>query len=124
MAIDAKRDGDGHSVWIDRGRHNTGIEVVTWAEKVVKLEAGEILLSSIDNDGNRQGYDIELMKKVNQAINVPIIAFGGVSKWEHFAEGIKSGGVDAVAAANCFHYVDNSAIKAKKFLRNEKISVR
>ncbi len=124
VSIDAKRDGNDHIVYTDRGRHNTGIEVVAWATKVAELGAGEILLSSIDNDGKREGYDIELMKKVSQAVNIPTIAFGGVHTWKHFAEGIKHSCVDAIAAANIFHYVDNSAKKAKAFLREEQISVR
>ena len=123
-SIDAKKNGDEHFVHIDRAREDTGCNVVDWAKKAVDLGAGEILLSSIDNDGNRQGYDLDLMKKVVNAVNVPVIAFGGVQQWEHLVEGVQQANVDAVAAANVFHYVDNSARKAKIFMQENNIPVR
>lgn len=124
VSIDVKKSGNDHIVYIDRGTVNTGMDVITWARKAAELGAGEILLTSIDNDGDRRGYDIELMKKVSGEISIPLIAFGGVSKWEHFADGITNGGADAIAAANVFHYVDNSAKKAKTYLKEQRIQVR
>ena len=124
ISIDAKKENDNHIVYIDRARENTRFKVEDWAKKVAELGAGEILLSSIDNDGDRRGYDLELMKKISNSVDIPIIAFGGAHKWEHFLDVINFADVDAAAAANVFHYVDDSALKAKIFLKKNCINIR
>ena len=125
VSIDARRLDDGrHQVWIDRGRENTGVEVAEWAKKVQELGAGEILLTSIDNDGLRKGYDLELMSKVSAAVDIPVIAFGGVGDWQHMVDGVNVGHVDAVSAGNIFHYTEHSTKKAKEFIRDRGVPVR
>lgn len=124
-SIDVRRDeAGGPKVWIDRGTTNTDVDAVDWARKVEQLGVGEIFLTSIDNDGARCGYDVELIHAVTSTVGIPIIAFGGVSEWKHFAEGMQVGGADAVAAANIFHYTENSAKKAKSFLKANGLNVR
>lgn len=100
------------------------MDPVSWAVKAQEMGAGEIFLNCIDHDGNRQGYDLELMKKVSQAVSIPLIAMGGVLTWDHMVDGILKGGADAVAAANQFHYTEQSTRKAKKALREAGIDVR
>jgi cyclase len=118
-------NGDGeYEVKLDRGRRATGWKPWEWAKKAQELGAGEIFLNSIDRDGFRQGYDIDLLQKVVEAVSIPVIAMGGVFSWEHLAEGILKGGADAVAAANIFHYTEQSTKKAKNYLRQCGIDVR
>ena len=125
VSIDVKRDGDGNPlVWIDRGRENTGVTAVEWARRAEALGAGEILLTSIDNDGMRKGYDLPLMKSVSAAVGVPVIAFGGVGHWSHMAAGVTEAGVDAVSAGNIFHFTEHSTKKAKEYLREHGVDVR
>jgi cyclase len=95
-----------------------------WAKKVELLGAGEILLNSIDRDGMKTGYDLELLEKVAKAVKIPVIACGGVGEWPHFAEALERTRVDAVAAANIFHYSDQSVFLAKKFLFDRGLNVR
>lgn len=125
VSIDTRRDGSGrHIVWIDRGRENTGMGAVEWAKKAQELGAGEILLTSIDHDGMRRGYDLELMSEVSGSVEIPVIAFGGVGDWQHMVEGVNVGHVDAVSAGNIFHYTEHSTKKAKEFMREKGVSVR
>jgi cyclase len=125
LSIDVKRDEAGEPmVWIDRGRENTSVTALEWARQAEARGAGEILLTSIDNDGMRKGYDLPLMKSVSDAVRIPVIAFGGVGHWSHMAAGVKEGGVDAVSAGNIFHFTEHSTKKAKEYLRGAGVDVR
>jgi cyclase len=118
-SIDVK---DGYS-WVDRGRRQTGLDALSAALRATQLGAGEILLNDIDHDGNRRGYNLPLLRKVAEGVTVPVIAFGGVAKWEHLVEGLEAG-ASAVAAANIWHYKEGAIRKAKKYLRENGIEVR
>lgn len=123
-SIDVKHSaGDCRSVVVDRGRVDTGIRPIDWATQAVKLGAGEILLNSLNHDGNRGGYDLVTLQEISTVLTVPVIAFGGVSRWEHLVEGAQAG-ADAVAAANVFHYTEHSIRKAKRFLIDSGVPVR
>ncbi|MDD4681453.1 MAG: imidazole glycerol phosphate synthase subunit HisF [Clostridia bacterium] len=125
VAIDAKRRiSGGFDVYMNGGRVNTVRDVVEWALEVEKLGAGEILLTSMDTDGTRDGYDIELTKAVSQAVKIPVIASGGAGKLEHFAQAIQQGGADAVLAASLFHYRELEIVDVKKYLDAQGIPVR
>lgn len=125
VSIDAKLNGAGQDeVYIDRGRVATGRDVVQWAVEAVDRGAGEVFLNSIDRDGYRQGYNLDLLKRVTAAVRVPVVAMGGVFTWDHLVAGIVDGGADAVAAANIFHYTEHSTKKAKDALRLAGIDVR
>ena len=127
VAIDAKRrDGavDGWDVYTHGGRRNTGLDVVTWARRMAGLGAGEILLTSMDRDGTRVGFDLALTRAVADAVDVPVIASGGVGALEHLSEGIRIGGADAVLAASIFHYGEFSVRDAKERLARDGIPVR
>ncbi len=128
VSIDAKKknNGDGllYEVYIDRGRKPTGLSPFKWARDVEELGAGEIFLNCIDHDGFRRGYDLDLLKGVTSSVDIPVIAMGGVFKWEHLVDGIKKGGADAVAAANIFHYTEHSTKKAKVFMKENGVDVR
>lgn len=123
-SMDIKRDEQGRaSVHVDRGSQDTGITPLAWAQRAVELGAGEVFFNSIDHDGARKGYDLESIREISAGIDIPLIAFGGVLRWEHLAQGIEAG-ANAVAAANIFHYTEHSAKKAKKFLLDAGYSVR
>lgn len=123
-SMDVKSTADGGvTVHVDRGRRDTGQEPVTWARNAGKLGAGEILFNSIDHDGARKGYDLTTLRRLCAAVDVPVIAFGGVLTWQHLVEGIAAG-ADAVAAANIFHYSEHATRKAKAFLAQAGVSVR
>lgn len=125
VGIDVKIDENGrHEVYVNHGKKTTGEDPVEWAKKVQKLGAGEIFLNSIDQDGTGEGYDIQLIKKVAENIEIPLIVCGGVGIFEHFVEGIKEGGADAVAAGNIFNYTENSVLRAKKTLQKSGIDIR
>jgi len=125
VSIDVKRDADGAPiVWIDRGQESTGVTAVEWAKRAVDAGAGEILLTSIDHEGMRKGYDLPLMKSVSAAVSVPVIAFGGVGHWSHMVAGVTEGGADAVSAGNIFHFTEHSTKKAKEYLRHAGVDVR
>lgn len=125
VSIDVKRDEAGEPrVWIDRGREDTGATPVEWAKLAEERGAGEILLTSIDNDGMRKGYDLPLMQSVADAVRIPVIAFGGVGHWSHMAAGVTEGRVDAVSAGNIFHFTEHSTKKAKEYLREAGVDVR
>jgi cyclase len=123
-SIDVKTVGDGYEVYVDRGRKATGLDPRTWAQRAVAHGAGEILLNCIDRDGFRQGYDLTLLRSVVDAVDVPVVAMGGVFSWQHLVDGVRIGGADAVAAANIFHYTEHSTKKAKEFMRQAGIDVR
>lgn len=124
VSIDCKRHNDKHYVYIDRGRINTGKDIIEIAKLTEINGAGELMITSIDNDGSKKGYDLELIKKVVDNVSIPVIAFGGVGKWEHLIDGILIGQADAVAAGNIFHYYEQSTRKAKRALLNAGINVR
>ena len=127
VAIDAKRRGDGAPGWdvyTHGGRNNTGLDAVAWARRVAALGAGEILLTSMDRDGTKSGFDLPLTRAVADAVEVPVIASGGVGSLEHLSEGIRVGGADAVLAASIFHYGEFSVREAKALLARDGIPVR
>ena len=125
VAIDAKRRPQGGwEVYTHGGRRPTGLDAVDWAERVVALGAGEILLTSMDRDGTRQGFDLELTRAVSDAVQVPVIASGGVGNLQHLYEGVSVGHADAVLAASIFHFGEYSIRAAKTFLHERGIEVR
>jgi cyclase len=127
VAIDAKRRGDGAPGWdvyTHGGRRNTGLDAVDWARRVTALGAGEILLTSMDRDGTKSGFDLALTRAVADAVAVPVIASGGVGSLAHLSEGIRIGGADAVLAASIFHYGEFSVRDAKALLARDGIAVR
>lgn len=125
LAIDARRVGDHKwEVYVQGGRKPTGLDAVEWAKQGVALGAGEILLTSMDADGTKNGYDVELTKAITSAVNVPVIASGGAGKLEDFYEVLVEGGADAVLAASLFHYKELSIAEVKRYLRARGIEVR
>lgn len=126
VAIDAKRrdTNDGWNVYINGGRIDTGFDVVEWAKKAESLGAGEILLTSMDCDGTKSGYDIELTKTVSEAVGIPIIASGGAGEMQHFKEALTDGKADAALAASLFHFREIEINDLKNYLEKEGVSVR
>ena len=125
LAIDARRCGENKwEVYVHGGRTPTGIDAIEWAKQGVALGAGEILLTSMDADGTKNGYDIPLTKAVSEAVNVPVIASGGAGKLEDFYEVLAEGGADAVLAASVFHYKTFTIQEVKEYLRDRGIEVR
>ncbi len=124
VAIDAKAAGDGFEVYTYGGRKPTGVEAIGWARKAEELGAGEILLTSMDRDGTKIGYDIPLTRAVSEAVTIPVIASGGVGTLEHLYEGLIDGKADAVLAASIFHYREYSVVEAKRYLRGRGVNVR
>jgi len=124
VAIDAKRKNSGWEIYTHGGRVPTGIDAVEWAKKVVKLGAGEILLTSMDKDGTENGYDIALTRKIVDAVNVPVIASGGAGNPEHILQVFREGKADAALAASIFHYKKYTIKEVKKYLAQRGVSVR
>ena len=124
VAIDAKRSGDGFEIFTHGGRRPTGIDAVQWARRVTDTGAGEILLTSMDRDGTRDGFDIELTRAVSDAVDVPVIASGGAGSAAHLAEAVQKGGASAVLAASIFHYGDTAIADVRRALRADGIPVR
>ena len=126
MAFDAKNraDGTGWNIYKNGGRLDVGIDAVEWAKKVESLGAGEILLTSMDGDGTKAGYDLELTRAIADSVSIPVIASGGAGTLEHFKEALTDGGADAALAASLFHYKELEIKEVKEYLRNEGISVR
>lgn len=125
ISIDAKATSlSNWEVYKAGGRMATGLDPASWAKEAESCGAGEILINSIDRDGMRTGYDLGLLDQVSQAVSLPVIGMGGVGEWEHFGEGLRKTHVDAVAAANIFHYYDQSVYLAKKFLYEREFNVR
>jgi cyclase len=132
VAIDAKRRagddlsarGEGWDVYTHGGRKNTGLDAVAWAKQMAEHGAGEILLTSMDRDGTKSGFDLKLTRAVSDAVSVPVIASGGVGTLEHLSEGIRIGGADAVLAASIFHYGEFTVGQAKALMARDGIAVR
>jgi cyclase len=132
VAIDAKRrvgedlaaKGPGWDVYTHGGRKNMHIDAVAWATQMAQMGAGEILLTSMDRDGTKIGFDLELTRAVADAVPVPVIASGGVGNLDHLADGVQQGGADAVLAASIFHYGDHTVAEAKQVMAARGIPVR
>jgi len=126
-AIDARHRTDGRDGWevfLHGGRTPTGADAVAWAERATSLGAGELLLTSMDRDGTKQGFDLVLTRTIADAVNVPIVASGGVGTLDHLADGILEGGADAVLAASIFHFGEHTIREAKEVLASRGITVR
>ena len=125
VAIDAKQVAPGKwEVFTHGGRNRTGLDVVEWAQRIAALGAGEILLTSMDRDGTKNGFDLGLTRAVSDAVSIPVIASGGVGSLEHLADGVTLGRADAVLAASIFHFGDHTVRDAKELMRARGIEVR
>jgi len=133
VAIDAKRVADINDdgivvprweIFTHGGRKPTGIDAVAWASKMAELGAGELLVTSMDGDGTKKGYDLALMQQITSRVNVPVIASGGVGNLQHLAEGVLEGGVDAVLAASIFHFGEYTVLEAKEYMAAQGIQMR
>lgn len=125
LAVDARRSGDHRwEVYVNGGRTPTGIDCLEWVKRATELGAGEILLTSMDADGTKSGYDIELTRAVSEAVDVPVIASGGAGKLEHFYDVLTEGKADAVLAASVFHYGTFTVREVKEYLKSRGVEVR
>ncbi|MFB3885622.1 MAG: imidazole glycerol phosphate synthase subunit HisF [Thermodesulfobacteriota bacterium] len=124
IAIDAKRKDGGWEVFTHGGRTPTGIDAVLWAKRMEEMGAGEILLTSMDRDGTKDGYDIELTRTISEQVGIPVIASGGVGTLEHLYEGLILGKADAVLAASIFHYREYTIAQVKEYLKRKGVVVR
>ncbi|WP_020407876.1 imidazole glycerol phosphate synthase subunit HisF [Hahella ganghwensis] len=129
VAIDAKKvsaegEPDRWEIFTHGGRKPTGLEAVEWAQRMVKYGAGEILLTSMDRDGTKNGFDLSLTRAISDAVSVPVIASGGVGNLQHLVDGVQQGGADAVLAASIFHFGEYSIPEAKKFMADQGVEVR
>ena len=123
-AVDAKKQNNSWTVFSHGGTKDTGINALNWIEKLQKLGAGEILLTSMDKDGTKTGFDLELLKKATNILDIPLIASGGVGNLKHFKDGITIGGANALLAASVFHFAEFSILEVKEYLKKENIEVR
>jgi cyclase len=124
VAIDAKKETDHWEVYTNGGRTPTGLDALEWAKKAAQLGAGEILLTSMDYDGTKDGFDLPLTKAVTSAVNIPVIASGGAGQLEHFYEVFAQAGADAGLAASIFHYQEYSIRQVKEYLKEKGVPVR
>ena len=126
VAIDAKRreSNDGWNIYLNGGRVDTGIDALQWAKQAESLGAGEILLTSMDCDGTKAGFDVELTRTIADAVNIPVIASGGAGTLDHFVEAVKNGHADAVLAASLFHFKELEIKEVKQYMRDNGIDVR
>jgi cyclase len=124
VAIDAKKRAGGWDVYVHGGRTNTGRDALAWAEEATRLGAGEVLLTSMDRDGTRGGYDLDLVASVSNAVSVPVIASGGVGTLEHLRQGLVEGHADAALAASIFHFGHHTIQEAKAYLHEHGVPVR
>jgi cyclase len=125
VSIDCRRERDGrYQVYTHSGSRPTGLTPEAWAKQVETLGAGEVFLNSVDRDGSKQGYDLELIRRVSDSVSIPVVACGGVGNYAHFSPGILEGGASAVAAANIFHHIEHSTILAKAHLLRSGVDIR
>ncbi len=126
VAIDARRreDGSGWNIYKNGGRVDMGIDAIEWAAKACRLGAGEILLTSMDCDGTKAGYDIELTRQIADAVSIPVIASGGAGTMDHFYDALTAGGADAALAASLFHYKEMEIMDLKRYLSDKGVSMR
>jgi cyclase len=124
VAIDAKKTTASWEVFINGGRTPTGQDAVEWAKKATRLGAGEILLTSMDFDGTKDGFDLELTRKIAESVNIPVIASGGAGKLEHFYTVLTQGKADAALAASLFHYQELTVKQVKEYLKDKGVEVR
>ncbi len=125
ISIDFRKHDDGrYEVYTESGTRPSGLDPVEWARRVESLEAGEILLTSVDRDGTMTGYDVELTKQVAEAVSIPVIASGGCGEYEHMAQVLSHAGVLAVAAGAIYHFTQRTPLEAKKYLREQGFNVR
>ncbi|HYP66844.1 MAG TPA: imidazole glycerol phosphate synthase subunit HisF [Thiobacillaceae bacterium] len=124
VAIDAKRTGDHWEVFTHGGRKPTGLDAIEWARKMESSGAGELLLTSMDRDGTKSGFDLELTRRISDAVDIPIIASGGVGNLQHLVDGVQQGHADAVLAASIFHFGEFTVIEAKRYMKQHGIEVR
>jgi len=124
VAIDSKRVGDHWEVFTHGGRKATGLDAVEWAQKMAELGAGELLLTSMDRDGTKSGFDLDLTRTISDAVAIPIIASGGVGTLQHMVDGVNEGHADAVLAASIFHFGEYSVDQAKHYMQQHGIEVR
>ena len=124
VAIDAKKEANSWKIFTHGGRNKTDIDVIKFAKQMEEYGAGELLVTSMDRDGTQKGYDIKLMQKISETVNIPVIASGGVGNLDHLAEGITKGKANAVLAASIFHYGKYSIKQAKEYLDSKGIPVR
>ena len=124
VAVDVKKNNNSWKVYSHGGTKNTGIEAVDWLKKVEDLGAGEILLTSMDRDGTKSGFDLEILSLANEILTIPVIASGGVGSIKHFYEGAKVGKADALLAASVFHFNEFSIMDVKNYLKEKNIEVR
>lgn len=124
VAVDVKREGDGFKVYIRGGRDRTDFDALSWCRKAEELGAGELLVTSMDRDGTKDGYDLELLKKITDLVNIPVIASGGCGKLSHLYHAIITGGVSAVLAASIFHYGVFTIPRVKEYLKKRGVDIR
>lgn len=124
VAIDAKRTGNSWNIYKNGGRVDMGIDAIEWAQRAQELGAGEILLTSMDCDGTKAGYDIELTRRISEAVSIPVIASGGAGTMEHFYDALSEGGADAALAASLFHFKEMEIRDLKNYLSDRGVSVR
>jgi cyclase len=125
VSIDARRQADGrYEVFSEFGAKPTGMDPVAWAKRAEALGAGEILITAIDRDGSLQGYDLDLCRRVSDAVRVPVLVLGGAGSWKHFADGLIAGGASAVCTQNIYHFTEASIASAKAFLARQGFAVR
>lgn len=124
VAIDAKKVDDHYEVFTHGGRNSTGIDAISWAKKMAEYGAGELLITSMDRDGTKSGFDNNLMKLISDSVDIPIIASGGAGNLKHLVDGVKEGEADAVLAASIFHYGEYSIQEAKNYMQDYGIEMR
>jgi len=124
VAIDARRSAMGFEVFTHGGRTATGVDAIEWAARAEALGAGEVLLTSMDRDGTRDGFDIPLTRAISERVNIPVIASGGVGSLDHLVEGVREGKADAVLAASIFHFGEHTVHEAKQYLAAHDVMVR
>ncbi|MFQ5763666.1 MAG: imidazole glycerol phosphate synthase subunit HisF [Rhodospirillales bacterium] len=124
LSIDARKTDGGYEVYAGCGGKATGLDPAEWAKEGENLGAGEVLITSVERDGSLQGYDLDLCRRVSDAVTVPVLVLGGAGTWKHFVEAIEQGGASAVCTQNIYHFTESSILSAKKFLADHGVAVR